>query len=65
MADGDFEEAFGTVETSRHDVVRWRYGQESGDDLLEPDTSHDGLTLTIECGSRADADAMLAAIAKT
>jgi hypothetical protein len=57
----DNDEITGTLSTSRHAVVRYRAGHESGELFAEGD-EYDGLTLTIEISGAADAMAMLEAI---
>jgi hypothetical protein len=57
----DDDEITGTITTPRHEAVRYRIGQESGNVFTE-DEEFDGLTLTIEVSGRRDAMAMLRAI---
>jgi len=62
MADPlDEDEITGTLSTSRHPVVRYRAGFESGELFAEGD-DYEGFTLTIEVSGAADALAMLEAI---
>lgn len=53
----------GTIATSRHEAVRYRAGPSYGETFSE-DEHYDGLSLTLEVSGTADAEAMLAAIAK-